>query len=567
MPPNPSVQNQISNNNLTNVARYRPSSPLRVNSFSGDEEDDAVTVSIVNGSHDNIKTPRSNSLPLPQISNSPLSSNSIKDKPSDPLAKRVAAVVSTSPASTFVSASTNNERKYKRRIRNIANPSELAKSAVDLRKLAKKIGRAHLVWEAPPKTVLIVTKFWDAELVNLTRVVAKWLIEIGMTVYVEEKLRDHPTFDYESFIASSDSENENSNNGNHDRSPSNDVIVDLTTSVSSVSLDTQSSTDSIQSSDTNFRANLHFWDADFCAQQSASPNNEVDFIITLGGDGTVLFAAWMFQNKVPPIIPFHLGSLGFLTVFDFTQFRSSIKKILESDITSAHTKKSNGLNPTGLRMNFRMRFACTIFRKQKTDWIVSTPTTSTGDEELQNDHGSTFQILNDLVVDRGPSPYVSQLELFGNDRHLTTVQADGLVVGTPTGSTAYSLSAGGSVLHPDVSAMLITPICPHTLSFRPMILPDTMELRIVVPEGSRATAWASFDGRRRVQLKQGDSIRIVASNYPVPTVCSGEDQSSDWFEGLERCLGWNRRERQKPLEADKETNDAAKKTELKENEW
>ena len=85
---------------------------------------------------------------------------------------------------------------------------------------------------------------------------------------------------------------------------------------------------------------------------------------------------------------------------------------------------------------------------------------------------------------------------------MTTVQADGLCVATPTGSTAYSLSAGGSLVHPEIPALLLTPICPHTLSFRPMLLPDSMELRICVPFNSRSTAWASFDGRGRIELKR-----------------------------------------------------------------
>lgn len=105
-----------------------------------------------------------------------------------------------------------------------------------------------------------------------------------------------------------------------------------------------------------------------------------------------------------------------------------------------------------------------------------------------------------------------------DENHLTTVQADGLTVSTPTGSTAYSvsfaacslrsnltpgqLSAGGSLVHPEIPSILLTPICPHTLSFRPMLLPDSMELRICVPFNSRSTAWASFDGRGRVELKR-----------------------------------------------------------------
>ncbi|KAJ3034918.1 hypothetical protein HDV00_004528 [Rhizophlyctis rosea] len=137
----------------------------------------------------------------------------------------------------------------------------------------------------------------------------------------------------------------------------------------------------------------------------------------------------------------------------------------------------------------------------------------------------TFQILNDMVVDRGPSAYMSQLELFVDDRHLTTVQADGLVLSTPTGSTAYSLSAGGSLVHPEVPSFLVTPICPHTLSFRPMLLPDSIELKIQVPADSRNTAWASFDGRHRIELKQGDYITVGLSRWPMPTVCE-KDQVS-----------------------------------------
>lgn len=144
---------------------------------------------------------------------------------------------------------------------------------------------------------------------------------------------------------------------------------------------------------------------------------------------------------------------------------------------------------------------------------------------------------------------------------MTTVQADGLCVSTPTGSTAYSLSAGGSLVHPEIPSILITPLCPHTLSFRPMLLPDSMELRICVPYNSRSTAWASFDGRGRIELKreiaeirvgnnllirltEGDHITVTASKYPFPTVCA-DKQSTDWFSAISRTLNWNQRERQK----------------------
>ncbi|KAF7728836.1 hypothetical protein EC973_005462 [Apophysomyces ossiformis] len=156
----------------------------------------------------------------------------------------------------------------------------------------------------------------------------------------------------------------------------------------------------------------------------------------------------------------------------------------------------------------------------------------------------SFEVLNELVVDRGPSPYMSMLELFGDEQHLTTVQADGICIATPTGSTAYSLSAQGSLTHPDIRCTLVTPICPHTLNFRPMLLPEAMTIRIAVPFNSRSTAYCSFDGRNRVELQQGDHVKVTISRYPLPTVC-GTDTSTDWFASLQQCLQWNVRERQK----------------------
>jgi len=236
-----------------------------------------------------------------------------------------------------------------------------------------------------------------------------------------------------------------------------------------------------------------------------------------------------------------------LTNFDFAKYKPTMDKVIDD----------------GIRVNLRMRFTCTVYRaiapeeaaqasaKGKTRKAIKKPggeilmsqVDKGGWEALEgpprsdgeSEDGAVvvegrdkeimcfstrpveqFEVLNDLVVDRGPSPFVSLLELFGawqgwchmarltsgDEHHLTTVQADGLTVSTPTGSTAYSLSAGGSLVHPQIPAILITPICPHTLSFRPMLLPDSMELRICVPYNSRSTAWASFDGRGRVELKR-----------------------------------------------------------------
>lgn len=346
--------------------------------------------------------------------------------------------------------------------------------------------------------------------------------------------------------------------------------------------------------DQNDQGQLRYWTAEMC---NTCPHL-FDFVVTLGGDGTVLFTSWLFQRIVPPVLPFALGSLGFLTNFDFANHQTVMDSAVES----------------GIRVNLRMRFTCTVYRAVKHEeggkrkaikradtgeilmkgvgkagWeaiecgCTQNPEMLTGKEKqitcFTTRPVESFEVLNDLVVDRGPSPYVSLLELFGtfsldktlppytyhrftaDDDHLTTVQADGLCVSTPTGSTAYSLSAGGSLVHPEIPSILITPLCPHTLSFRPMLLPDSMELRICVPYNSRSTAWASFDGRGRVELKretnetrfgddllicstEGDHITVTASKYPFPTVCA-DKQSTDWFSSISRTLNWNQRERQK----------------------
>ncbi|KAA1117909.1 hypothetical protein PGT21_027019 [Puccinia graminis f. sp. tritici] len=335
-------------------------------------------------------------------------------------------------------------------------------------------------------------------------------------------------------------------------------LSSIRSNLSNHSSASNSTTDSFLQDD----GRLRYWTPEMCAK---SPEL-FDLVITLGGDGTVLFASWLFQRVVPPIISFALGSLGFLTNFDYADHQ----KVLHEAIKR------------GVRINLRMRFNCTVYRASvgptkrravrsgKTGEIFMNILGKSGWEALENGSApsnqrstslsadkddkeivcfstypaESFEVLNELVVDRGPSPYVSLLELFGDDHHMTTVQADGLTVSTPTGSTAYSLSAGGSLVHPEIPAMLITPICPHTLSFRPMLLPDTMELRICVPYTSRSTAWASFDGRGRVELRQGDHIKVTASAYPFPTVC-GVSQSIDWFHAISRTLKWNERERQK----------------------
>lgn len=231
----------------------------------------------------------------------------------------------------------------------------------------------------------------------------------------------------------------------------------------------------------------------------------------------ILHASNIFRGAVPPVISFNLGSLGFLTSHPFEDYKKDLRQVIHGNNTL-----------DGVYITLRMRLRCEIFRSGK-----AMP-------------GKVFDVLNEVVVDRGSNPYLSKIECYEHDRLITKVQGDGVIVATPTGSTAYSTAAGGSMVHPNVPCMLFTPICPHSLSFRPVILPDSAKLELKIPEDARSNAWVSFDGKRRQQLSRGDSVRIYMSEHPLPTV-NKSDQTGDWFHSLVRCLNWNERLEQKAL--------------------
>ncbi|XBW37877.1 hypothetical protein QEN19_003452 [Hanseniaspora menglaensis] len=255
----------------------------------------------------------------------------------------------------------------------------------------------------------------------------------------------------------------------------------------------------------NINHRVKYYDQQFIQEN----DNLIDLVITLGGDGTVLYVSNIFQKNVPPVMSFSLGSLGFLTNFEFENYEKSLEKLFTKKITT----------------KLRMRLSCIVVRESTNEIIER-------------------QILNELVIDRGPSPFISNLEVYGNGSLLTVAQADGLIIATPTGSTAYSLSAGGSLVYPEVNALCITPICPHTLSFRPIILPDSMILTVKVPKDSRSTAWCSFDGKNRLELFKGDKVYVRASEYSFPTV---EARKTEFIDSISRSLNWNQREAQKSL--------------------
>ncbi|RKF82562.1 NAD kinase [Golovinomyces cichoracearum] len=338
--------------------------------------------------------------------------------------------------------------------------SRLMATATGVREISKQLQRRP--FKRAVRNIMIVTKARDNQLVTLTRELAIWLMtkprygsDLGVNVYVDAKLEKSKRFGAAEILMSKPR------------------LAKL----------------------------LRYWKPEICLNEP----EKFDLVITLGGDGTVLFTSWLYQRIVPPVLSFSLGSLGFMTNFEFDHYQSELDKVMDEE---------------GMRVSMRMRFTCTVYKANS------------------NEASESYEVLNELVIDRGPSSYVSSLELYGEDELLTVIQADGCIFATPTGSTAYSLSAGGSLVHPDIPGILVTPICPHTLSFRPIILSDTLLLRVAIPKNSRATAYCSFDGKGRIQLKQGDSITIGASQYPFPTVMKS---GSEWFNSVSTSLKWNTR--------------------------
>ncbi|XP_062336462.1 NAD kinase b isoform X4 [Osmerus eperlanus] len=342
----------------------------------------------------------------------------------------------------------------------------------------------RLTWNKPPANVLVIRKIRDESLVEPFKELCRFLVEEkGMMVYVERRVVDDATLSQDETFGS------------------------------------------IRDQLCTFREGYD--DISDC----------IDLIICLGGDGTLLYASSLFQGSVPPVMAFHLGSLGFLTPFKFESYKTEVAKVFEGN--AAITLRSR------LKVKVVKDLLQRAHQQQEHNGLLppSHSTSEAGKVTLQ------LQVLNEVVVDRGPSSYLSNVDLYLDGRLITSVQGDGVIVSTPTGSTAYAAAAGASMIHPNVPAIMVTPICPHSLSFRPIVVPAGVELMITLSPDARNTAWVSFDGRKRQEIQHGDCIKITTSCYPVPSICC-HDLVYDWFESLAQCLHWNVRKRQARLADD-----------------
>ena len=231
----------------------------------------------------------------------------------------------------------------------------------------------------------------------------------------------------------------------------------------------------------------------------------VDLILVLGGDGTLLATAHRIaQADVDiPILAVNFGSLGFLTEITLPELYPSLESVLAGTARIDHRRM--------------LRSRVSRDTQMLTDQLV----------------------LNDVVISKSALSSIIDLSVSVGDQFVTTFRADGLIIASPTGSTAYNLAAGGPIVHPAVDALVLTPIAPHTLTNRPVVIPAASEVRVQpLVEDPNQTAFVSFDGQFGFQLQGNDVVSVVQATRPLRVVSASE---RNYFAVLREKLKWGER--------------------------
>jgi NAD+ kinase len=228
----------------------------------------------------------------------------------------------------------------------------------------------------------------------------------------------------------------------------------------------------------------------------------VDLVVVLGGDGTLLAVARAIGRRLLPILGVNLGALGFLAEIDLGELFPTLEAVLADRF----------------RIESRMRLEVAVDRDQ---------------EEL-----GRYLALNDAVISKTALSRMIDLETRADDMEVTTYHADGLIVATPTGSSAYSLSAGGPLLLPNFEAVVLTPICPHTLTQRPLVLPAAYEITIRVQDARGGEVHLTMDGQVGRQLNERDRVTVRRSEWPAQILVP---KDRNRFEVMRAKLRWGAR--------------------------
>ncbi len=225
---------------------------------------------------------------------------------------------------------------------------------------------------------------------------------------------------------------------------------------------------------------------------------EVEFIVVMGGDGTLLSVARRYGQKGIPILGVNVGGLGFLTEVSLGELYPALEQVLAGQF----------------EMEERMMLNATIFRQGRSFWRES--------------------VLNDAVINKGALARIVELTAWIDGEYLTTYRADGLIIATPTGSTAYTLSAGGPIVYPTLRHVILLPICPHTLSNRPIILPETVTVAVTLDRKSE-DVYLTVDGQVGAALQAEDRLEVKSAPHHLKLIKSPR---RSYYEILRAKLGW-----------------------------
>lgn len=226
-----------------------------------------------------------------------------------------------------------------------------------------------------------------------------------------------------------------------------------------------------------------------------------NFLIVIGGDGTLLSAARVVGTSGKPILGVNMGSLGFMTAITLDEIYPALERIFLYDFDYEE----------------RMMLVAHVHRLG---------------ERVAN-----YTVLNDVVINKGALAKIIDIKATVGDLHLSTFKADGLIISTPTGSTGYSLAAQGPMIHPTMNTILITPICPHTLTFRPLVVPDGMVVRAELVS-KETDVFLTLDGQVGFGLRQGDVVEVKKADAPLRFFRS---HFRDYFTVLRTKLKWGER--------------------------
>lgn len=226
----------------------------------------------------------------------------------------------------------------------------------------------------------------------------------------------------------------------------------------------------------------------------------VDLIVVLGGDGTMIATARMVGDHATPVLGINYGTLGYLAEFTVEEMIPALEAMLDGDYTLDH----------------RLMLAAEVYRD--------------GERVLHD------RVLNDVVISKSALARIIEIEALVDGKFLNRFRADGLIVSTPTGSTAYNLSAGGPIIYPSMNAIVITPICPHTLSNRPLVVSADVELELIFKTPEEEVA-LTLDGQVGMPLMEGDRVRVRRSATTFNLI---QAHTRNYFDVLRSKLRWGR---------------------------